>query len=59
MVNKYTIGANARLEETVSLYGLIRVIEKLRLGFAYDISTADATILNDNGSIEFILKYQF
>jgi len=57
--NKYTVGVNARLEETTSLYGLIRVIEKLRLGFAYDISTADATILNDNGSIEFILKYQF
>ena len=57
--NKYTVGVNARLEETTSLYGLIRVIEKLRLGFAYDISTADATIINDNGSLEFILKYQF
>ena len=57
--DKYTIGANARLEETTSIYGLIRIIKKLRLGFAYDISATDINDVNDNGSLEFILKYQF
>ena len=57
--DKFTVGANARIEETASIYGLIRVIKKLRLGFAYDISTTDINEVNDNGSLEFILKYQF
>ena len=57
--DKFTVGANARIDETTSLYGLIRVIEKLKLGFAYDISNADINAVNDNGSLEFILKYQF
>lgn len=57
--NLYTLGANTRLEESVSIYALIRVIEKLKLGFAYDISTTDINNVNDNGSLEFILKYQF
>jgi type IX secretion system PorP/SprF family membrane protein len=57
--DKYAIGANARIEETTSIYGLIRVIKKLKLGFAYDISNADINAVNDNGSLEFILKYQF
>lgn len=55
----YTIGTNVRLEETTSIYGLIKVIEKLKLGLAYDISNTEIRNVNDNGSIEFILKYQF
>jgi len=54
----FVLGTNVRIAETVSLYTLIRVIEKLRLGFAYDISTTDINEVNDKGSLEFILKYQ-
>jgi type IX secretion system PorP/SprF family membrane protein len=57
--DKFTVGSNARIEETTSIYGLIRVIKKLKLGFAYDISNADINAVNDHGSLEFILKYQF
>ena len=56
---KFTAGANLRIDETASIYGLIRVIDKLKLGFAYDITTTDITKVNDNGSLEVILKYQF
>ena len=56
---KYTAGVNTRLEETTSIYGLLQVIEKLKLGFAYDITTSNANLVNDNGSLEVILKYQF
>ena len=55
---RFLAGANVRLEETVSLYGLFQVVEKLRLGLAYDITTA-SELVNDDGSLEFILKYQF
>lgn len=57
--NKITAGSNYRVDETVSIYGLFTVIEKVRLGFAYDITQSDINLTNDNGSIEFILKYQF
>ena len=56
---KLTAGTNFRIDETVSIYGLFRVIEKLKLGFAYDITTTDITNVNDSGSLELILKYQF
>ncbi len=57
--SKYTAGLNYRIDETTSLYGLFEVIENLRLGAAYDISVQDASNINDNGSLEFILKYRF
>lgn len=56
--NKFTAGTNYRVEEMVSIYGLFTVIDKLKLGAAYDITTS-ASLLNDDGSLEFILKYQF
>ncbi|MBL4604100.1 MAG: type IX secretion system membrane protein PorP/SprF [Flavobacteriaceae bacterium] len=59
-INKrFTAGANIRIDETTSIYGLVRVIDKLKLGFAYDITTTDITNVNDSGSLEVILKYQF
>lgn len=57
--NKFTLGTNIRIEESNSIYGLISVIEKLRLGFAHDIFTSDVANLNNKGSLEFILKYKF
>ena len=58
-LEKFTAGLNYRIEETTSIYGLFRVIDNLRLGAAYDISVQDASNINDNGSLEFIVKYQF
>jgi len=52
------VGMNYRIEESTSLYRLIREIENLRFGAAYDMSTADASNINDNRSLEFIVKYQ-
>ncbi len=56
---KITAGANYRVEEMVSIYGLINVIDNLKFGVAYDMVTTDVNLVNDNGSLEFILKYQF
>lgn len=59
IIEKFTVGTNIRIDETASVYGLARVIENLRLGFAYDITTTDIANVNDGGSLELILKYQF
>lgn len=59
-INKKIIaGANYRVEEMVSIYCLANVIDNLKLGVAYDMVTTDINLVNDNGSLEFILKYQF
>ena len=36
-----------------------KVIEKVKFGFAYDITSSDVNTVNDGGSLELILKYQF
>ena len=56
---KFLAGVNYRVDEMTSVYGLFQVIDKLKLGAAYDITTSDLNLVNDNGSLEFILKYQF
>jgi type IX secretion system PorP/SprF family membrane protein len=56
---KFTVGTNYRVEETISIFGLFSVTKKLRLGVAYDISFSDISKINQGGSLEFILKYLF
>ena len=56
---KFLAGANYRVDETVAVYGLFQIVDKLKLGAAYDITTSDVNLVNDDGSLEFILKYQF
>lgn len=56
---KFMIGTNYRVDEMVAIYGLFQVVNKLKLGAAYDITTSDVNLVNDDGSLEFILKYQF
>ena len=56
---KFVVGSNYRVDEMISFYGLFQIIDKLKLGAAYDITTSDVNLVNDDGSLEFILKYQF
>ena len=56
---KFLAGVNYRVDEMVAVYGLFQVIDKLKLGAAYDITTSDVNLVNDDGSLELILKYQF
>jgi len=56
---KFLAGVNYRVDEMVAIYGLFQVIDKLKLGAAYDITTSDVNLVNDDGSLELILKYQF
>ena len=56
---KLIIGGNYRYEEMVSIYTLVKVANKLKLGAAYDITSSDFYLTKNGGSLEFILKYQF
>jgi type IX secretion system PorP/SprF family membrane protein len=56
---RFLAGVNYRVDEMVAIYGLFQVVNKLKLGAAYDITTSDVNLVNDDGSLELILKYQF
>ena len=56
---KFIAGMNYRVDELTSFYGLFQVVDKLKLGAAYDITSSDVNLVNDDGSLELILKYQF
>ncbi len=56
--DKLTAGVNYRVDEMYSVYGMFKFFDKIQLGISYDI-TDQASLINDDGSVEFILKYQF
>jgi len=56
---KLIIGMNYRVEEMTSIYTLVQVANKLKLGAAYDTTNSDLYLVDERGSLEFILKYQF
>ena len=56
---RFLAGVNYRVDEMMSIYGLFQIVNNLKLGAAYDITTSDVNLVNDDGSLEFILKYQF
>ncbi len=60
MYNKISLGGNYRIDETVSIYTLLHLIDsKLKLGVAYDINATEIDAVGDQNSIEFLIKYAF
>jgi len=59
LYQKVKAGINYRIDESLSLYTLFNVFKEVRLGFAYDITTSKVNQVNDNGSLEFMFRYQF
>ena len=57
--DKITAGLNYRVDELYSIYGMFSVIPNLQLGVAYDITKERSNLINDDGSLEFLIKYQF
>ena len=57
--DKIIAGFNYRLDETSSFYGLLKATEKLSFGFGYDITISELTLVNDNGTLEFMINYIF
>ena len=59
MYQKFSLGANVRLDEMTSIYSLIQVTNKLKFGMAYDFTTSDVDVVGADNSLELILKYKF
>ena len=52
-------GINYRVDEAYSIFSLFNITKNIRFGAAYDFTTSDISEINNNGSIEMLIRYQF
>jgi type IX secretion system PorP/SprF family membrane protein len=57
--NQIEAGINYRIGEMYSIFTLFNVTDTIKLGAAYDFTISKLNEINDNGSIEILIKYQF
>lgn len=57
--NKIQAGMNYRVDEMYSVFTLFDIIDNVRFGAAYDFTTSKINQVNNNGSIEMLIRYQF
>jgi hypothetical protein len=50
---------NYRLDEMYSVFALFDIMENVRFGAAYDFTTSKVNEVNNIGSIEMLIRYQF
>lgn len=52
-------GMNYRVDEMYSVFTLFDIIKNVKFGAAYDFTASKLNQINDNGSMEILIKYQF
>ena len=57
--NKIQAGMNYRVDEMYSIFTLFDIMDNVRFGAAYDFTTSKISQVNNNGSIEMMIRYQF
>ena len=57
--NKIQAGMNYRIDEMYSIFTLFDIIDNVKFGAAYDFTTSKINQVNDNGSMEVLIRYQF
>jgi hypothetical protein len=57
--NKIQAGMNYRINEMYSVFTLFDIMQNVRFGAAYDFTTSKINQINNNGSIEMLIRYQF
>ena len=57
--NKMQAGMNYRVNELYSVFTLFDIVNNVRFGAAYDFTTSKINQVNNNGSLELLLRYQF
>ena len=57
--NKIQAGMNYRVDEMYSIFTLFDIMDNVRFGAAYDFTTSNINQVNNNGSIEMLIQYQF
>ena len=56
---KIQAGVNYRIDEQYSVFTLFNVTSNLNFGVAYDITSSKINLVNDDGSLELLLRYRF
>ncbi len=57
--NKIQAGMNYRVDEMYSIFTMFNIIENIQFGAAYDFTTSKINQINDNGSMEVLIKFRF
>jgi type IX secretion system PorP/SprF family membrane protein len=57
--NTIQAGMNYRIDEMYSIFTMFNIVENIQFGAAYDITTSKINQVNDNGSMEVMIKFQF
>ena len=57
--NNIQAGMNYRVDEMYSIFTLFEIMDNVRFGAAYDFTTSNINQVNNNGSIEMLIRYQF
>lgn len=57
--NNIQAGMNYRVDEMYSIFTLFNIMYNVRFGAAYDFTTSKINQINNNGSIEMLIRYQF
>jgi type IX secretion system PorP/SprF family membrane protein len=56
--NTIQAGMNYRINEMFSIFTMFNILENIQFGAAYDFTTSKLNQVNDNGSMEVMLKFQ-
>lgn len=57
--SEFIAGLNYRLDEMYSIYSMINLKDSVQLGVSYDITDRSSGLLNDDGSLEFMVRFIF
>jgi type IX secretion system PorP/SprF family membrane protein len=57
--NAIQAGMNYRIDEMYSIFTMFNIVENIQFGAAYDFTTSKINQVNDNGSMEVMIKFQF
>ncbi len=55
---KFTFGVNHSFDRMVTVYGLFKIVDPLRVGLSYDFVTREFISSDTDGSIDFVLRYK-
>ncbi len=56
---KVNVGLNYRIDESVSVFALLKVVDQLQFGVAYEKSTAVTNEFTGTGTFEALLRFRF
>lgn len=57
--NNIQAGMNYRIDEMYSIFTIFNIFENVKFGAAYDFISSGLNKINDNGSMEIMIRYQF